>query len=369
MANKRTREETSEQIHTRHKKVKLGDNGDAQRVDPQRFSFENMNDNDPFKMGLPDDNDMDNKMSTNSRSPSNEPNMNDNDDTDFGLLLFQLASLDVDNNNNNNQNGNDNKPQTCPICSRRVSLKEFPDHVHGCLDAMDDGERNDMRTQCEKDSDFAAAYAIKHGYTTNYDFGPCPSCGKSLVFGMAMNEHVNKCLDEQIEREKEMKKNGGGMDNDYYDDDDDEDDDISGIDNKRKIKKVEPMSREQMIECANKLMTLQQGSEQFDNMLNMFGALGFNKANVKSVLKIEKEQNNNNNNKNHNDNNYLNVGPMFNNNNNRNNNNNNNDMNDNLSPIAEEDVDLFKTNNDNRNKNNNQSNQNFEQFTFDDDDL
>ena len=134
-----------------------------------------MNDNDPFKMPLPDDNDIDNKMAINSRSPSNEANMNnfsfnnnnnnnnnDNDD-DLGLLLFQLASLDVDNNNNNDPNGNDksNKPQTCPICSRRVSLKDFPDHVHQCLDAMDDGERNDMRSQAEKDSDFAAAYAIK----------------------------------------------------------------------------------------------------------------------------------------------------------------------------------------------------------------
>merc|ERR1712048_712162 len=54
--------------------------------------------------------------------------------------------------------------------------------------------------------------------------------------------------------------------------------------------KVSPLSRDQTIECATKLMTLQQGSDNFNNMLHQFGALGFNKSNLSKVLKIEKEQ-------------------------------------------------------------------------------
>ena len=51
----------------------------------------------------------------------------------------------------------------------------------------------------------------------DYDFGQCPSCGKPLILGQSMNEHVNKCLDAKM-KEEEMKKNG--MDNDEDEDDD-----------------------------------------------------------------------------------------------------------------------------------------------------
>ena len=153
---------------------------------------------------------------------------------------------------------------------------------------------------------------------------------------MSMNEHANKCLDESMKKE-EMKKNTMMNDHDY-----DEDDDINPKSNSKPKQGV--MSREQMIECASKLMTLQQGSEQFDNMLDMFGALGFNKANVKSVLEIERKEkekekkknkninknknyvppgninNDNNQNQNFNNMNYTNMNNM----NNPNNNNNNN---------------------------------------------
>merc|ERR1711897_19533 len=137
-----------------------------------------------------------------------------------------------------------------------------------------------------------------------------------------------------------------GMD----DDEEDEDDDIGP---KQRKNRVEPMSRDQMIQCASKLMTLQQGSQQFDNMLDMFGALGFNKQNVKSVLEIEKKQTGSKNGDN-----YINKNPF------RNNNNKSfMDQEDNngldLSPIAEneEDVDLF----------NHKSNGDDQQYTFDDD--
>merc|ERR1719334_2170349 len=83
-------------------------------------------------------------------------------------------------------------------------------------------------------------------------------------------------------RREEAKKNGSMSD-------EDEDSDIEGNPNGNSPKKVNPLSREQMIECASKLMTLQKGSREFDDMLGMFGALGFNKKNVKSVLEIEKQ--------------------------------------------------------------------------------
>ena len=110
---------------------------------------------DPFKMPLPSDPDDESDegshaMQTHSRSPSNDAN-----DTDFGLLLYELASLDVGADKNE-----PDAPQTCPICSSRVSLKAFPDHVHRCLDAMDDADLDDMRTQTEKDSDYATQYAL-----------------------------------------------------------------------------------------------------------------------------------------------------------------------------------------------------------------
>ena len=127
------------------------------------------NDADPFGMGMnmrninnyplpqsDDDQDIDSPNNNNMQSSKS----NDNIDTDLGLLLYELASLDVKGNNGNNNNDESlDQPQTCPICSRRVSLKEFPDHVHSCLDAMDEGDLNDMRTQVERDSDFANAYA------------------------------------------------------------------------------------------------------------------------------------------------------------------------------------------------------------------
>ena len=185
---KRAREETSEQIHTHHKRLK-DDHGvthilflqqtkyqnqfffttnqfqNSQRVNPLRFeqstnsnatfSFGNKSvsiQHDPFKMPLPSDDEHsdEDKMQTHSRSPSNDAN-----DTDFGLLLYELASLDV-----GAQKEQSEAPQTCPICSMRVSLKAFPDHVHSCLDSMDDSDLNDMRSQIEKDSDYATKYAL-----------------------------------------------------------------------------------------------------------------------------------------------------------------------------------------------------------------
>merc|ERR1719384_270622 len=236
-------------------------------------------------MPLPSDDEEDtNKMLSDSRSPSNESN---NDD--LGLLLYELASLNV----TNNELSPSEAPQTCPICSVRVSLQAFPDHVHSCLDKMDDGDRNDLRSQQEKDSDFAIQYALRHGYVTDYTV-QCPSCGEQLLVGTGMNEHVNLCMDGMAKRE-EMKQNNNLSE--------DEDDDIVDAQNQ---KKVEVLSREQMIECSKKLMTLQQGTEAFDNMLDMFGALGFNKKNISKVLEIEKQQSNknmiqNNHNKNNND--------------------------------------------------------------------
>mmetsp|Transcript_10557 Transcript_10557/g.9549 ORF Transcript_10557/g.9549 Transcript_10557/m.9549 type:complete len:396 (+) Transcript_10557:62-1249(+) len=395
MSNKRHREETSEQVHTRHKKLR-DDQGFAKRVDPTRYSFgANINhDSDPFGLeirpSLPqsedDDNDIDSPkdLTMNKSSPSSKQ------DSELGLLLHKLANLEVrgDGNGNGNGNGNDNQLQTCPICSRRVALKEYPDHVHGCLDAMDEGDRHDMRSAVERDSDFASAYAQQHGYVMEYNF-ICPVCNKQLTLGQSMNEHINYCLDESMKQD-EMKKNNQTM-NEY--DDDDEDDDIkpfksNGGNNSNSNSKpnVGVMSREQMIECASKLMTLQQGSEQFDNMLDMFGTLGFNKSNVKSVLEIEEKQkdqsNISHNHNNHNHQNYNNMNQ--NNNNNPYNNNNDNNLNDNfLSPIAEqeEDVDLHGNrnrksinfiSNDNRERNNNNNQQqmnNNQQYFFDDDDL
>jgi len=288
--SKRSREdsESTECVHQRHKRLK-DDNGDSQRVSPLRFdqTFRfganggaAMQD-DPFQLSLTDhsDDDNDNKMNTNSRSTSLDANHSNHGDSeaDFGILLYELASLNV------GQESNPDDMQTCPICSARVSLRQFPDHVHRCLDAMDEGDRNDMRSQTEKDSDFAAEYAIRHNYVTDFTT-KCPSCGETLILGSGMNEHVNECMDEMIRRE-EAKKNGVGVM-----DDEDEDSDIEGNPNGNSPKKVGPMSREQMIECASKLMTLQKGSREFDDMLGMFGALGFNKQNVKSVLEIEKQQ-------------------------------------------------------------------------------
>ena len=144
-------------------------------------------------------------------------------------------------------------------------------------------------------------------YTTE-----CPICGKHLFVGMGMNEHVNLCMDEKAKMDEE-------------DEEEDEDDDISKDMNSNC--KVAPMSRDQMIECATKLMTLQQGSDPFNNMLRQFGALGFNKSNLTKVLKIEKEQIHKNRN-NHNHNRNINVNESV------------------LSPIDEEDVDLGGNNGD-----------------------
>lgn len=287
--SKRSREEgdNSECAHQCHKRLK-DDHGDMQRVSPQRFdqTFRFEQDggatvhDDPFQVSLADhpDEDNDNKMSTHSRSSSLDANhANPGDpDGDFGVLLYELASLNV------GHQSNPDEQQTCPICSARVSLRQFPDHVHNCLDKMDEGDLDDMRSQTEKDSDFATAYARKHGYVMEYTT-ECPSCGKRLFLGSGMNEHVNLCMDEMLRRD-EAKQNL------LASDDEDEDSDIEGNPMGNSPKKVEPMSRAQMIECASKLMTLQQGSHEFDSMLGMFGALGFNKENVKSVLEIEKQQ-------------------------------------------------------------------------------
>eukprot|EP01083_Nonionella_stella_P089840 250872_1 len=304
MSHKRRREETSEQIHTRHKKLK-DDHGVPHRVDPQRFSKANQTFNfgsegatlhqDPFSMPLPSDedtNDHHQSMTTHQQS----------EDTEFGLLLYELASLDV----GHHKQEAAEQPQTCPICSSRVSLKEFPDHVHHCLDRMDTGDRNSMKSQVELDSDFATEYALKHGYVTDYAVS-CPICGQQLLFGTGMNEHVNQCVDESEKKQQENME-------------DDEDDDMNQVNSNSK---VEVLSREQMIECASKLMTLQKGSEQFDNMLDMFGALGFNKKNVKSVLQIEKNAKQSNSNGNNTNSNNANGARE-------------------MSPVAEEeDVDLF----------------------------
>ena len=140
---------------------------DAQRVSPIRFDQTfRFGDNggasvqdDPFKVSLTDhsDDDNDNKMNINSRSASLDANHapNHDSDADFGVLLYELASLNV---------GHDSNPddqQTCPVCSARVPLRLFPDHVHKCLDQMDEGDLDDMRSQTEKDSDFATTYALK----------------------------------------------------------------------------------------------------------------------------------------------------------------------------------------------------------------
>eukprot|EP00483_Globobulimina_turgida_P010331 UN10351 len=61
---------------------------------------------------------------------------------------------------------------------------------------MDAGDRNDMRTQLERDSDFAAQYALNHGYVTDYGI-TCPICNKQCPLGTGMNEHINQCIDEQ----------------------------------------------------------------------------------------------------------------------------------------------------------------------------
>ena len=140
-------------------------------MDPLRFEQPTNSDNnviqhDPFTMPLPSDDDSEgeDKMQTLSRSPSNEAN-----DTEFGLLLYELASLDV-----GAQKDQSEAPQTCPICSCRVSLKEFPDHVHSCLDAMDDSDLNDMRTQIEKDSDYATKYALNVCFCLSFfSMHPC----------------------------------------------------------------------------------------------------------------------------------------------------------------------------------------------------
>jgi len=303
------REDTSELIHTHHKRLK-DDHGDAHRVDPDRFNPRyafshapaSSAADDAFKIALPtddddedDDDDLDcNKMAMQQQHNSNSNSNSNSNDTDFGLLLYELASLDVNQGNSDASSAvqRQQRPQTCPICSMRISLQEFADHVHHCVAGMDDTQRNDLRSQSEKDHDFATSYALKHGYQIQYDF-QCPSCGKQLFLGQSMNEHVNQCLDEQLKKE-EMKKNAMAHEHEHDDDEDDDigfdADDETGVRGGGGARKIEPLSREQMIECASKLMTLQQGTQQFDKMLDMFGALGFNKNNVKSVLDIEKKQ-------------------------------------------------------------------------------
>ena len=148
----------------------------------------------------------------------------------------------------------------------------------------------------------------------------CPICGKALFVGMGMNEHVNLCMDEKAKMQS--------------DDDEDEDDDIAAP--MKQCQQVAPLSRDQMIECATKLMTLQQGSDNFNNMLHQFGALGFNKSNLTKVLQIEKEQIYKKKQSNHNHNESV------------------------LSPIDEEDVDLNAKN---------RNGQGFDALDIDDDDL
>merc|ERR1712176_1342553 len=104
-----------------------------------------------------------------------------------------------------------------------------------------------MRTQIEKDSDYATKYALNRGYVTDYNT-ECPICGKALFVGMGMNEHVNLCMDAAAKKEKEHEIEEDESESD------DEDDDIG---KKKGQRKVEPLSRDQMIECATKLMTLQ----------------------------------------------------------------------------------------------------------------
>ena len=149
--------------------------------------------------------------------------------TGFGVLIRELAFLD---------NQSSDEPQTCPLCSDGVSLKQFPEHVLLCLDGMDVDELDELRSHYEPVSD-----------SPDNDFGfKCPVCNAQLSLGMSINAHVNQCLD-----------------------------------NKSKVDEMR-MNREQMIECASKLLTLKQGSELFENMLEMFAALGFNEVNVKSIL-------------------------------------------------------------------------------------
>ena len=116
-----------------------------------------MNYDDPYS----DDNDIDPPKDTMNMKSSSSSSTKD--DSELGLLLYELASLDVGSDNNNNSD----QPQTCPICSIRVSLKEFADHVHGCLDNMDKNDRDDMRSQLERDGDFAAAYARQVCYISS----------------------------------------------------------------------------------------------------------------------------------------------------------------------------------------------------------
>eukprot|EP01084_Bolivina_argentea_P303265 523550_1 len=245
MSNKRQREETSEQVNLHYKRF-INDNRDAKRVNPMRFE----NNNQQIVIPFPTDDNKDNY--DNNYNGNKMINGKDNNDTEFGLLLYELASLNVAKNELQNR-----QMQTCPICSIRVSLSDFADHVHICLDKMDDDYRNYIRIQIQKDSDFANEYAVNHGYVKEYGT-KCPICNKALYLGCGMNEHINRCADKQ-----EMK------DYDYDEDDDDDDDDINN--------NIKPLNREQMIQCAAKLMTLQQGTQQFDSMLDMFGALGFNK--------------------------------------------------------------------------------------------
>ena len=108
-----------------------------------------------------------------------------------------------------------------------------------------------------------------------------------------------------------------------------------------------------MIECASKLMTLQSGTHEFNSMLGMFGALGFNKQNVQSVLQIEKQhQNGSNHNRSPSRSGTGSPSKAA-------------SREDTLTSIPEEDVDL----NNDRNRNRNRAGPAADSFMIDDDDL
>jgi len=62
---------------------------------------------------------------------------------------------------------------------------------------------------------------------------------------------------------------------------------------------VKGLNRNQMIECAKSLLNEQKGSKQYEDMLKMFGTLGLNANNMKTVIDSTPKENNNNSNINH----------------------------------------------------------------------
>jgi len=238
------------------------------------------------------------------------------DDSAFDVLLYKLASLEVT---------HDESHSICPVCADKFPMKIFAQHVYECLDELDDFERMDLGKQIGNDSEYAKRLARESNSEGNQYFATqCPICNMNLEVGTSINIHVNECLDhmQQLNDKNEdvdvvtilpkfvndmTRQKTDNADvvseniavNEKQDNQNEDNNNNENKNNNGETAAVKGLNRNQMIECAKSLLNEQKGSKQYEDMLKMFGTLGLNANNMKTVIDSTPKENNNNSNINH----------------------------------------------------------------------